>query len=194
MVFFSFPENEELLLRFLSNKLCKLCETSFAPLHFAPFFSCFSVYYDIPPLLPLSVSHAPPHFSVLVVSLCLWWQSTVTPKLDEERLIGALRIERKIRMPTAKGCKSRGTYIGMHYAVCIPSHSMNRYLCVWRLTSGTKTNRDSPPNLTFEPNFWRKQSVGYFDLLLYCQRESTGDRMRRWHRLCLQHRPWQVRT
>jgi len=32
--------------------------------------------------------------------------------LEEERLIGALRIERKIRMPTAKGSKSRGTYIG----------------------------------------------------------------------------------
>lgn len=43
-------------------------------------------------------------------------QEASTPKdalnLDEERLIGALRIERKIRMPTAKGSKSRGTYIG----------------------------------------------------------------------------------
>jgi len=31
---------------------------------------------------------------------------------DEERLIGALRIERKIKIPTAKGSKSRGNYIG----------------------------------------------------------------------------------
>ncbi len=34
---------------------------------------------------------------------------------DEERLIGALRIERKIKIPTAKGSKSRGNYIGNRF-------------------------------------------------------------------------------
>jgi len=61
------------------------------------------------PFLP--EKRRPPHRDETEVKPVLARTKGVS-NLDEERLIGALRIERKIRMPTAKGSESRGTYIG----------------------------------------------------------------------------------
>jgi len=105
-------------------------------------------------------------------------QTKEAVSLDEERLIGALRIERKIRMPTAKGGESRGTYIGSNPSdILTCSYSANGNQLVTGCADGTVFVFSTVPGSLFGDmlhNFRKMTSNGRTSPLDACTRV-------RWH-------------